>query len=387
MPGRNLRREAAEIFSRYGALDMRMRNYNKELKMKIMDKRGKALLVCSLLAALTIHTGTAYGATGIDVEKTDCQLTFTLDAEELPSKEQAILQETVAGYQSYYQELSEALNEQAIEAKIYRVAEVDVSGQYALLPNYAGAEALSGITRASAQTTANEWAMWAEEASVIARAQTPQQTVLIEKDADGKVHGYAKDLPTGLYLVDVTPVETTGYQYQFIPYLISLPNHYGDDGGSDEWIYGDGDTPVLVALKPEREDRYGDLVIEKDLTSYHETLGGASFVYEIRAVKEDALVYSDVVALNFDAPGQKSLTVTGIPAAAEVTVTEIYTGAGYQAVGAASQTRQTEADRAVQVSFENEYDGSLRGGGPAVVNHFTYEKDIEGSENLTWERQ
>lgn len=94
-----------------------------------------------------------------------------------------------------------------------------------------------------------------------------------------------------------------------------------------------------------------------------------------------------MVALNFDAPGQKSLTVTGIPAGAQVTVTEIYTGAGYQAVGAASQTRQTEADRAVQVSFENEYDGSLRGGGPAVVNHFTYEKDIEGSENLTWERQ
>ena len=94
-----------------------------------------------------------------------------------------------------------------------------------------------------------------------------------------------------------------------------------------------------------------------------------------------------MVALNFDAPGQKSLTVTGIPAAAEVTVTEIYTGAGYQAVGAASYTRQAEADGTIRFSFENEYDGSLNGGGPAVVNHFTYEKDIEGSENLTWERQ
>lgn len=355
--------------------------------MKKISGKAGVFLACAVLVFLTASTREAYGASGIDVEKDDCKLTLTLDADELRSGEQENLEQTAPSYREYYTELSQALDTQPINVNLYRIADVEVNGKYSLLEAYSEAGTLSGVESANAGTTAKEWALWAEAAAQVAASDTPVKTATIEKDANGKATGVAEGLPTGMYLVEVAPVETMGYIYRFIPYLVALPNHYGEDGGSDEWVYGDGDTPVIVGLKPEREDRYGSLTIEKNLTSYHQTLEGATFVFEIRAVKEDTLVYSDVVALNFDAPGKKSLSVEGIPAGAVVSVTEVYSGAGYQAAGSISQEQTAVAEQTIRFSFENEYDGHLNGGGPGVVNHFVYEKDTEGNDNLTWEKQ
>ena len=143
-----------------------------------------------------------------------------------------------------------------------------------------------------------------------------------------------------------------------------------------------------MGLKPEREERYGDLEIEKKLSSYNETLKGASFVFEIRAVKDDTLVYSDVVSLTFQGPGTERVKIEQIPAGAEVTVTEVYSGGSYAPVdGGTVKTTVVRADsESAKVVFVNEYDGKLNGGGTSVVNHFTYEKDESGTEDLKWEK-
>ena len=45
-----------------------------------------------------------------------------------------------------------------------------------------------------------------------------------------------------------------------------------------------------------------------------------------------------------------------------------------------------EAGDTAAVSFTNEYDGRLNGGGTSIINHFVYEKDEDGSESLDWEK-
>ena len=143
-----------------------------------------------------------------------------------------------------------------------------------------------------------------------------------------------------------------------------------------------------MGLKPERKDRYGNLVIDKTLTSWHETLQGASFVFEIKAEKEDQVVYNDVVSLNFDQAGTMSRTIEGIPAGAKVTVTEIYSGGSYEQTGAGMPEGDIiRADGEIHAAFTNQYDGRLNQGGISVVNHFTYEKDTNGNDVLNWEKQ
>ena len=379
---------------------------------------GLAVLFCTLTAG----PGRAYGASAIDTEKTDCRITFTLDVDVLErAGELAGLEETAPGYEQYYAELAKYLRGEelgegtggsapagnAIQADLYRIASVNAGGAYTLLPEYQSIEELEGVESADSDTPAGQWLEWAQAAAERAVGTTQEDGKLQPPAAgelspdtsvqitltDGKAEGTAQDLRTGLYLVWVKPVDTDYYRYSFVPFLISLPNNYynpDETDSSDEWIYGDEEgKPVYVGLKPEREDRYGDLVIEKILSSYNETLDGASFVFEVKAVKENTLVYSDVVSLTFDGYGSDRVIIEHIPAGAAVTVTEVYSGAGYvPADGALEKNTMIAADSdSAKVTFENRYDGKLNGGGTSVVNHFTYEKDESGKENLDWEKQ
>lgn len=208
---------------------------------------------------------------------------------------------------------------------------------------------------------------------------------------DGAAAGAAENLSVGLYLVSVEPVDTGDYRYRFIPYLVSLPNRsYNAEGEEgDQWIYGEEENRIYVGLKPEREDRYGDLILEKKITAYNETFQGASFVFEVKAVKDDRVVYNDLVSLSFDSYGTQTAIIEKIPAGAEVTVTEIYSGSGYTPADGSyvKNTIITAEGGTAKVSFENQYDGTCNGGNPGVVNHFVYGKDETGGEELQWEKR
>ncbi len=407
--------------------------------MKGRRRRGKSVYALSaglaaLLCALTAGPGPAYGAAGIETDGTDCRIDFTLDVETLSQAgETGNLETAVPDYNQYYGELAEYLKgsgnsepgdsdqedpdtgeeagagslqgQRAIHVNLYKIADVDVGGRYTLLSEYAASDVLRNVEAAGDGTTAGQWSEWAAEAARMAVGTMGEDGILeppaggaLQPDAgaditlrDGNAVGIAENLTVGLYLVSVEPVETGAYLYNFIPYLVSLPNRSyraeGTDG--DEWIYGDEEgRRIYVGLKPERKDRFGDLVLEKKITAYNETFQGASFVFEVKAVKDDRVVYNDLVSLSFDDYGTQTARIEGIPAGAQVTVTEIYSGAGYTPTGGNSvkNTVITAEGDTARVSFENEYKGTFNGGNTSVVNHFVYGKDDAGAEELQWEK-
>ena len=324
--------------------------------MRKRIRQGGAVMLALALAWQTGLVSHVTAATAVETGR-ECSVTVELDGS------------------------SEELKSLSIPVKLYRVAEVSESGNYTMLPGY---ESLK-LSEVDSDTSAQEWEEKAKTASDLVKEQTP------EADAELTITGGTgteDGLPTGMYLVEAEEVQSPEYTYTFSPFLLSLPNNYYGSGGSDDWVYD-----VTTGLKPDQEERLGDLEIEKTLTSYNATVGGATFVFSVEAVKEDEVVYSDVVSVAFDRAGTRQILVEDIPAGSEVTVTEVYSGSSYENTGAASQTVEILADGTagspVQVSFTNTYDHGLNGGS-GVVNHFDYTEE-EGAREAgqsgsgTWE--
>lgn len=301
-----------------------------------------ALALALLLTLLAVPE--AYGAGGIETER-GCSITIQLDGQ-FPE-----------------------LDNLPIPVKLYRVASVGADGSYALMDAFAGLDADALSEGASAET----WSKLAEEAADKAQKDAVQPTAQIQiQKLAGEEHatGQAEHLATGLYLVEAETVQSGEYVYEFIPYLAALPNNYYASTGDDAWVYD-----VESELKPEQTPRYGRLVIEKTLEAYNATLGGASFVFQVEATKDGKSVYSDVMSLAFDGTGTKSLEIGGFPAGAQVTVTEVYSGACYTATTSTEQTAVivAEGDNGdpARVQFVNTYD-ERNNGGTSIVNHFYY---------------
>lgn len=314
------------------------------MKMKKRIKQGAATALALMLTVPAVMY-TANAATGIDTDR-DCSVSFQLDGT--------------------FQEL-ESLE---IPVKLYQVAKVDEAGDYETLTGF---ESLD-LESVDHETTAREWE---EKAS--------QAVQIIEKNGNiqpipATVEEGVQNLSTGMYLVEAQQVQSPEYTYSFTPYLLALPdNYYSDTNPDDSWVYD-----VTTGLKPEQEVRYGSIQINKTLDTYNATLGGASFIFSVEAVKDGETVYSDVVSLVFDGPGTRSVEVGNIPAGAQVTVTEVYSGSSYQIVGNDAATAVISAETPAQVSFANTYDGS-NNGGSSIVNHFTYTAP-EGTDSQegTW---
>ena len=319
------------------------------MKMKKRIKQGTAAALALMLTVPGIMY-TAQAATGIDTDR-DCSVSFQLDGT--------------------FQEL-ESLE---IPVNLYQVAQVDETGTYEAVTGF---ESLD-LESVDDQTTAQEWEEKAAQAVQIIEDGDniqPARTTTVEEGAQG--------LSTGMYLVEAQQVQSSEYTYSFTPYLVSLPNNYYSSSGDDTWVYD-----VTTGLKPEQEVRYGSVQINKTLDTYNATLGGASFIFSVEAVKDGETVYSDVVSLVFDGPGTKSVEVGNIPAGAQVTVTEVYSGSSYQIVGNNVATAVISAETSAQVSFANTYDGS-NNGGSSIVNHFTYtahEGTDSGEGTWNWTQQ
>ncbi len=285
-------------------------------------------------------------------------------------------------------EFSEDLASAGIVIDLYPVAgAVPVDGHDTYTYDFTGDFASLSI---SDQPDQDEWKALSQKAAAIAL-----------KDVEPSVKGAAAweaipDLSCGLYLViarggdredyvvtveneageqSIATVAYSGeYIYTIAPALVSLPGKEADENGdsmtsgSGEWIYD-----VETDLKIQRALRYGALEITKRLASY-ETKDPATFVFSVEAKLKDKTVYSDVVSLTFTAPGEKKTLIEKIPVGAQVTVTEVYSGAVYEPTVSAEQTAVIEAEQAANVTFENDYNETHKGGG-SVVNRFDYHSD------------
>ena len=180
----------------------------------------------------------------------------------------------------------------------------------------------------------------------------------------------------------VTLVNTDYYQYKIQPQLISLPTKEAVGGvistaAPGPWLY-----EMTINLKMSRERRLGDLEIIKTLSSY-QTGEDAFYVFDVTVTLEGVTepVYSSVITLNFSQAGQKFARIEGLPAGADVVVTEEYNGSTYKLSSISPQTTQIVADTMVGVSFVNDYENHRRGG-HGITNHFTY-----GNNDWSWNQQ
>lgn len=318
------------------------------MKISGKIKKGSACLLTLALMSSGTVCSSVQAAVGIETERT-CSVSFVLDGD-------------------LENEFSE-LKELSIPVKLYRAATVNEAGVYTALEGF---EQI-GLDKIGSETTAAQWEEMAKKTSEAVKSQELEataQTTLVSGQ------GGIGELETGMYLVEADTVSSAGYEYKFTPYLLLLPNNYFGTTGEDQWVYD-----VTTGLKPGRESRLGSLVIHKTLTSYNSTLGGAGFVFQVEGELDHEIVYSNVVSMVFDGAGTKSITIDGLPAGAQMTVTEVYSGASYEATTAPEQTAVIVADgqegSPAQVSFGNQYNGKLNGGS-SVVNQFT-------NKNGVWE--
>lgn len=268
----------------------------------------------------------------------------------------------------------------SIPVNLYKVASVDVSGNYTATGTFAKLD-LSSVSADNLDTAAATWSERATEAKKLLKDDTePTTTVTLTQG-----RGTATRLKTGLYLVDTPKVITPNYTYTFTPYLVSLPtnNYYNGKDASDNWIYNLTGSNA-VGLKTEQHVRYGNLVINKELVDHNATFGDeATFVFQIDIEKPDGKKETRIEELTFNAAGSHSVTIEKIPAGSHVTVTEVYSGASYELASAKSQEtdiianpeKETEVEfKPAEVSFINKHDGRTNGG-YGVKNNFKLDEN------------
>lgn len=262
-----------------------------------------------------------------------------------------------------------------IKVNLYKVADVDVSGNYTATKDFTGLN-VSSVSADDKDAAASEWADRAKEAQkMLKESVEPTATVTLAKGIGSK-----DGLATGLYLVDTPEVVTTNYTYTFTPYLVSLPTNNYYSSGNDDWIYDLTDTNA-IGLKPEEHTRYGDLKINKTLVNHNATTGKkATFVFKIEITPLKGKTETRIESLDFEAAGDSSVTITKIPAGAKVKVTEVYSGASYKLTSVNDQTATIVAtDRGstntpASVSFTNDIDDNMNGG-YGVKNNFKLDEN------------
>ena len=321
----------------------------------MMNKRLKQGSTFLLAVALTFPLLTLPGAKAANAIDTDAECSIQFD---------------IGGNSS---ELLSA----SIPVNLYKVASVDVSGNYTATGTFAKLD-LSSVSADNLDTAAATWSERAAEAKKLLKDDTePTTTVTLTQG-----RGTATGLDTGLYLVDTPKVITTNYTYTFTPYLVSLPtnNYYSGNGASDDWIYDlTKEHNSAVGLKPEQHVRYGNLVINKELVDHNATFGNnATFVFQIDITTLDKKTETRIEELTFNAAGSDSVTIGKIPAGSTVTVTEVYSGASYKltsenkvkaTIVANDEKEAGQAGETAVVSFTNEHDGRTNGG-YGVKNNF-----------------
>ena len=314
----------------------------------MMNKRLKQGSTFLLAVALTFPLLTLPGAKAANAIDTDAECSIQFD---------------IGGNSSELLSASIAVN-------LYKVASVDVSGNYTATGTFAKLD-LSSVSADNLDTAAATWSERAAEAKKLLKDDTePTTTVTLTQG-----RGTATGLKTGLYLVDTPEVVTTNYTYTFTPYLVSLPTNNYYSNGNDDWIYDlTKEYNSAVGLKPEEHARYGDLKINKTLAHHNATTGKkATFVFKIEITPLKGKTETRIESLDFETAGDSSVTITKIPAGAAVTVTEVYSGASYKLTSANDQTTKIiatdEKGAPVSVSFTNDIDDNMNGG-YGVRNNF-----------------
>ena len=334
-------------------------------------KRGGALL----LALALVLSGTGIlktrAAVAVDVDLVNNGLTLTVSAESLTTMLYTPTEDAEVSTPEVLEEYP--------EVALYKVANITESGSFNVLSDFHGVD-VSFVE--NNDVSAETWENRAAQAYniVLEGNINPymQGTIALDQNGNYTVTFSNKDavnkLSTGLYLIVPEEVQSNYYSYTFAPSLVSLPDNSYYENGNDDWDYD-----VEVTLKPEQTPRYGSLDIIKTLTDMNTTFGSSTtFVYQIDITTLRGETETRIEAIEFTGAGTNTLTVSDIEAGSTVTVTELYSGAGYKISGSDTAGAIIIADglegAPVQGEFTNVPDNTMTGGYGAI-NHFVQNAD------------
>lgn len=335
----------------------------------MMNRRVKIIGACVLTLAVTLSglaLPRAYAAKAVDVNR-KCSIEFNLQNNVYDAATENKDGEKAKDFAE--------LNDLPVRVHLYQVAKIKETGAYETVTGFDELK----LDEINDKTTAKEWADKAAKARELIEKRIEAGAETIEAGAETSVtlnHGIGTitGLATGMYLVVADEVKSPYFTYTFKESLISLPNNYWyNGGGNDDWVY-ELTGSNAIGLKPDREERVGSLEINKTLTSYNATVGGATFVFHVNVEKLDGTVTNNVYKMEFDGAGNDKLIINDLPAGAKVTVTEAYTGASYRLISGNDPQvtkiiAEEEEGNPVSVSFVNEYNGG-QNGGTGIVNRF-----------------
>ena len=350
------------------------------MKISRKGKTGCALVLAALMTLTGLSMEQTYAAKGIELDKKDCSIEVSVAIGKNGD---------VQGNEEYLKDFH-AMN---IPVNLYRVADVDVTGQKFTPVSPFTSVDLSGI---SSPPTADDWQNMAADAAKEENLKAAEPVRQVTAAGTARF----TNLTPGLYLVAPEESYNPDYtvRYAFTPYLTALPssaytiqydaegNPVQNTGSSDDWDY---DTEI--GLKPEAEPQFGSLRINKILDNFNETLGRTTFVFQREGRDaDDRLVYSEVVRTTHESLATETIVLDNIPAGITVRVEEVYPGASYEIVGdvwkeikiwsdaaieeAEGETVNGEVIQTAEVSVRNRYDGGNRSG-YGVTNEFTNSDD------------
>ncbi|SDB34810.1 hypothetical protein SAMN02910298_01701 [Pseudobutyrivibrio sp. YE44] len=269
-----------------------------------------------------------------------------------------------------------------LNIEIYKIASLDIAGNPTVTSDFknAGIDFSILSSKTSVEDTKDKIVNPAAEYVKKNHDSLKHYDISGTKTSNGFTSAVSIEKGAGIYLYYVSDqVMDAENEYIFTPAVFYAPtSEYAMSGqGSDTWNYN-----VKIYPKAEANPRFGKLEIEKTLTTFNRSLGTASFVFQVDAKVGDEDVLNNVYTINFNGAGTKNIVIENLPATAEVTVTEVYSGASYQITSEDIKTTTIVADKTAKVSFVNDFDNHLQSGGVSVVNEFTY--DEEG--NISWSK-
>ena len=342
--------------------------------MRNAGKTVKSLIAALAAAALTIGMlcSPVLGSKALAAEADAQTCTLTV----LPQESQDISDKAVV---DIYQVASYSTEEYAFET-VKAFADLQ--------------KALSDTAALDAKT----WAALAQQAAGLALKEGSG----IKPVAEGKMKAKISGLEPGLYMIVPRGTDTKADDYDsyvktndnkelvsfiaeggdaftYLPQLVVLPSTHDEIKPGDVISTADGDWvyDVTVTVKATEESLLSSLKIVKSLLTY-ESKDPATFVFKVECGDD----YSNVVSIVFTKAGKQEVLIEDkFPIGAEVTVTEVYSGANYKATSAASQTVTIAAKEVAVASFTNDYTNTNRGGG-SITNQFTYMEDANGNSKI-----
>ena len=336
--------------------------------MRVIKKKHKALAACIAICLTLVSVPGAgrriQAAERVDTAKTG-SLLLSLGTEDSDQMAQDMLR-----------------IQEPLQVRLWKLADMGETGKYEFREDFQGLAMEGDWKRLSEEAFALVYDL-DENGKPLGEPKTPpERTGELRLTDDGSLAAAEtlSGLELGLYLVAVDAAESPKYEYSFTPMVISLPwSEYQYVGGeaSDTWQY-----EREAVLKPSRELRYGNVKILKTLTSYNESMGDVTFVFEVNARDSETgeNIYSNVVSATFSATGTREILLEQLPAEAEVTVTEVYSGANCQITASDEGPKTVVAEEmegtAESVTFRvTNTDDEEAKNGYGVENRFRYDAE------------